>query len=105
MKSVVTLIIATVFSVVAFAQDVKVELSKTEWKRSEPFHFVIKASPEHLLEIAVFSEDKVVMHQSSRLSKEEELIELNMKDYPADNYHILVLGDDIHIQKDFVLKD
>lgn len=105
MKSLVTLIIVTVFSVVAFAQDVKVELSKTEWKRNEPFQFVIKASPEHLLEIAVFSEDKVVLHQTSQLSGKDELFEINMKDYPADQYHILVLGDDIRIQKDFVLKD
>lgn len=93
------------FSMTAYAQDVKVELSKTEWKRSELVQFVIKASPEHLLEIAVFSEDKVVLHQTSQLSSEQELFEIDMKEYPADTYHILVLGDDIHIQKDFVLKE
>lgn len=105
MKQFSVLIIGLLFSLCMKAQTVDVVLEKTELKKGEHLHFTIKASPEIQLEIAVFSEDKVVLHQTSRLSKEEELFDIDMKDFPADAYHVLVLGDDIHIQKDFVVKD
>jgi|GEM_PF-6032540 len=105
MKGFSLFIVALLFSLGVKAQTVDVVLEKTELKKGEHLHFTIKASPEIQLEIAVFSEDKVVLHQTSRLSKEEELFDIDMKDFPADAYHVLVLGDDIHIQKDFVVKD
>jgi hypothetical protein len=106
MRTLFAILIALLFTVQSWSQTpVEVELTKTEWKKSEKFHFVVKASPEHLLEIAVFSEDEVVLYQQSRLSKPEERIELDMSKFPATKYHILILGDDIHIQKDFLLID
>jgi hypothetical protein len=106
MRTLLTLFVALFFTFQSWSQSpVEVELAKIEWKKSEKFHFVVKASPEHLLEIAVFSEEEVVLYQQSRLSKPEERIELDLSKFPATKYHILILGDDIHIQKDFYLVD
>lgn len=106
MRTLLTLFVALFLTVQCWSQSpVEVELAKTEWNKSEKFQFVVKASPEHLLEIAVFSEDEVVLYQKSRLSKHEERIELDMSKFPPAKYHILILGDEIHIQKDFYLVD
>lgn len=105
MKIFSLLILALGLSSATNAQKVELILDKTEWSKSEVVQFTVKASPEYRLEIALFSEDEVVLYQMSQLSGEEELFEVDMKDYPANDYHILILGDDIHVQKDFVLKE
>lgn len=105
MKQLFLLFIGIIFSVCVNAQAVEVLLEKTELKKGEHLHFTVKASPEIQLEIAVFSDDKVVLHQNSRLSDKEELFDIDMKEFPAGSYHVLVSGDDVHIQKDFVVKD
>ncbi|HEY8403276.1 MAG TPA: hypothetical protein VIK71_01570 [Flavobacteriales bacterium] len=104
MRTLLTLFAALFITVQAWSQvPVQVELPKTEWKKSEKVHFIVKASPEHLLEIAVFSEEEVVLYQQSRLSAPQERIELDMSKFPPAKYHILILGDDIHLQKEFYL--
>ncbi len=86
-------------------QDVQVHLNKTEWTLQEPLRFSIQASPELRLEIAVFSEDTVALYQMAQLSSQEEVFELDMKSFPPNDYTLLVLSDDIRIQKNFILKE
>lgn len=102
MKSFFSLLSGILLSLSFFAQSVELTLEKTELKKDEPLRFEIKASPEILLEMAVFSQNEtLVLHQTSRLGSSVTPIEVDMKGYPAGKYFVLILGDDLNLQQEF----
>ncbi len=104
MKSIISFISALVLSTLSFSQAVQLNFNKEELSKSDTLHFTITSSPEILLEIVVFTEDKLILHQNSRLNSEIPF-DIPMRDYPPGKYRIMVISDDVNIQRDFVLKD
>lgn len=101
MRSILT-IAALFLSIVISAQTKPVEIftPAEQFKQGENIHFTIKCAAEYELEIFVFTDGHLALHQQVNLNVTESEFDASTKDLPKGKYTILVTGKGIHSQKE-----
>lgn len=101
MKSILT--IAALFLTIALsAQNKPVEIftPAEQFIHGENIHFTVKCAAEYELEIFVFTDGHLALHQQVNLNVTESEFDAPTKDLPKGKYTILVTGKGIHSQKE-----
>jgi hypothetical protein len=94
------LITLFVFFAASLSAQVEVIFDKAEWHKGESIHFVLKSSTQETLEITVFTEGHLLLHQNTRIIGEMPF-DIETKEAVTGKYFILVTGEGIHIEKEF----
>lgn len=101
MKYLSTLFFVLVFfAASAQTKPVEIVVEKDQFKSGENIHFVVKCAAEYELEIFVFTDGHLALHQQVNLSDNETPFDASTKDLPVGKYTVLVTGKGIHAQKE-----
>jgi hypothetical protein len=97
------LFLISLFSVCMFSLSAQVEvvMDKQELHKGESLHFVISCQTEQDLELTVFTEGHLLLHQNSRLLSGDTPFDIDTKEAVAGKYTVLVTGEKTHIEKEF----
>jgi hypothetical protein len=79
-------------------------MDRTEIHAGDNLHFNIRCASEQDLEITVFREEHLLLHQNSTLLPGDIPFDIETKNAPAGKYFILVTGNGIHVEKEFTMK-
>lgn len=101
MKYLATLFFVFVFlAASAQTKPVEIVVAKEQVKSGENIHFVVQCAAEYELEIFVFTDGHLALHQQVNLSDRETAFDAPTKDLPSGKYTVLVTGKGIHAQKE-----
>jgi len=101
MKYFIALFFTTVFfTTSAQVKPVEVVVQSDQFKSGENIHFTVKCAAEYELEIFVFTDGHLALHQQVNLSDKETDFDAPTKELPIGKYTILVTGKGIHVQKE-----
>jgi hypothetical protein len=104
MKSFFTFFLQLV-CVVSFAQiAVTVDLAKAELQSSDTLLFTVGTGAQVDLEVAVFSENEMVLHERPKLNGPNHQYRILAARMKPGKYYVLVTGDAIHEQRSFIVK-
>lgn len=97
--------IIVAFSFAANAQSaIRLEVPKTTLSIGDTLPFFVHPESAIELEIAVFSDNKMVFHERSKVSAEKHSFKVPTAGLPEGKYYVLVTGDKIHEQETIQLK-
>ena len=103
MRSIIALVFILCLTTSLHAQVVQVLMSKTEFKIGEPLHIDIKVASEQDLEITIFTEGHLLLHQNATLIPPSSPFDFLTDEIPAGKYFVLVTGNGIHVEKEFMI--
>ena len=104
-KGVLILVFVALISALSHAQVVSVIMDKTTIQQGEEILFSVKCLSEQDLEIVVFTEGHLVSTQQATLTPEENQFRFPSTDCPTGKYFVLVTGNAIHVEKEFVITE
>lgn len=90
-------------TILSHAQVVSVLMEKTVMVQGEEISFDIRCASEQDLEIVVFTEGHLVSTQKATLPAADNPFHFSSNDCPAGKYFVLVTGNGIHVEREFVL--
>jgi hypothetical protein len=91
------------FSFSSLAQVVQVIMDKTELHKNTDVSFAVRCASEQDLEIVVFCNEYMPIHQNATLTPGDHPFDFKTNDAPLGKYFILVTGNGIHVEKEFFL--
>jgi hypothetical protein len=97
-------ILISLFAICSSAQVVEVIMEKQQVIQGELLHFAVKCASEQDVEITVFTEGHLLMHQSSTLLPGETPFDVDTTAAATGRYFILLTGNGIHVEHEFLLK-
>ena len=101
MKYITTLFFVFIlFATSAQNKPVEIVIAQEQFKSGENIHFVVKCAAEYELEIFVFTDGHLALHQQVNLSDKETPFDASTINLPKGKYTVLVTGKGIHAQKE-----
>lgn len=101
MKACITGLFLLLCAVVYSQKTVTVDVLKTELQSSDTLLFTVGTPSEVELEVAVFSEHEMILHERPKLNGPNHQYRVLASRMKPGKYYVLVTGDGIHEQRSF----
>jgi uncharacterized protein YgiM (DUF1202 family) len=103
-KLVVSFLIALITAAAhAQAEPVSVQFTQTNVHQGDSLHFNIFCNANKPLEVYIMAKDSLFFYENIQIAYGESAFHISTASFPMGNYILLVTGEDVRIQRDFLL--
>lgn len=101
------LLMTLLFPILSFSQSLKVEITGApdELKKGADLTFNISCDQSLNAEVAVFMQTYLGYQANAELTSGVHTYKVNTADWKPGQYYILVKGEHVHVQHEFILKE
>ncbi len=85
------------------ADPISVQFTQTNVHQGDSLHFSIFCNANTPLEVYIMAHDSLFFYENIQIAYGESAFHISTANFPMGNYILLVTGEDVRIQRDFLL--